>query len=223
MRRIGVLVLGAALVASSAAWGAEDSESGRRHIEHLAGCFEVTYRFAEDGVHDIFSEEYGLEEGLLEWLALETLSETAYRLTHMSVLENRVMPHFHEIWRYLPDEEGWQHEVWSRSAANPAKELRYTCSASWVHNTWSCHAGKAEKPFRDSGAPFGFDRTDYDYLDRDNTLLVTPEGWIHAQHNLKKRESGEVVAHELGWITYRRVDDQRCASAHEWLQQQRGE
>lgn len=223
MKRIDILMLGAALLSSAAVWGEEETASGRKHIEQLAGCFEVTYRFVEDGVHDMFSEEYGLEEGLLEWLALERLSETTYSLRHMSVLENRVMAHFHEIWRHLSDKEGWQHEVWRRSADNSEDELRYACSANWVQNTWSCHAGKAEKPFRDSGAPFGFDRTDYDYLDRDNTLLVTPEGWVHSQHNLKKRESGEVVAHELGWITYRRVDDQRCAPAHKWIQEQGGD
>ncbi len=77
-------------------------------------------------------------------------------------------------------------------------------------NRWECHAGQAPKPFRDSGAPFGFNRTDYDWLDRENILLVAENGWVQNEHNKKMKGPNTVVGYELGWITYRRIDDKEC-------------
>jgi hypothetical protein len=209
------------LIALAGHAGATTEQVNNRHLENLSGCFEVSYRFAEDGVHGIFSEEYGLDTTMLEWIGLDRPDAESYRLTHVAILENRVMSHFHEIWRHHPEKRTWQQSVWRQRPGDTERQLRYDCTAAWEQNLWSCRTGKAEKPFRDSGAPFGFDRTDYDYLDRHNTLLVTPEGWVHSQHNRKKRESGEVVAQELGWITYERVDDEkRCERGRDWLEKQ---
>lgn len=80
-------------------------------------------------------------------------------------------------------------------------------------NSWSCHAGRAPKPFRDDGAPFGFNREGYGWLDRTNTLLVAPEGWVQQEYNRKMNISGEVMSYELGWIVYRKVDDEACTAA----------
>jgi hypothetical protein len=80
-------------------------------------------------------------------------------------------------------------------------------------NKWECHAGEAQKPFRDSGAPFGFNRTDYGYLDRENTLLVTSNGWVQNEHNTKMSTSNAIVSYELGWITYRRLGEEACKMA----------
>lgn len=205
------LCLGLGLAAPGAAL-AEPSAPGASQVEKLAGCFAVTYRFAEDGVRDIFGEEYGLEEPVKEWIALEE-EEGDGRLTVMHYAigpDGDRRPHFHEVWTSRPDEDAWTQEVWSSSPDNPGRELRYRCTAPWEGNRWQCHAGKAAKPFRDDGAPFGFDRTDYSWLDRDNTVLVTDNGWVHSQSNEKVTEDGEVVGFELGWITYRRLADDRC-------------
>jgi len=32
------------------------------NVRKLAGCFAVTYQFAEDGNHDLFNKEYGLDK-----------------------------------------------------------------------------------------------------------------------------------------------------------------
>jgi hypothetical protein len=90
-------------------------------------------------------------------------------------------------------------------------------------NRWECHAGKAQKPFRDNGAPFGFNRTDYERLDRENTLLVTPKGWIQNEHNSKRSESGKIVSYELGWITYRRLEDAACKTAFDLFPRESGD
>ncbi|WP_157265227.1 DUF6607 family protein [Azohydromonas aeria] len=121
------------------------------------------------------------------------------------------MPHWHEVW--TPGPGGWTQAVYSRTPDNPERALRYQCTAPWSMNQWHCAAGRALKPFRDSGAPFGFKRTDYAVLDRTNTLLITPRGWIHNEHNLKLDANGRLVSHELGFITYRRLDEAQCRTS----------
>lgn len=182
-------------------------------LRHLSGCFEITYRFAEDGEHDMFSPEYGLEEPVTEWIGFERADDGRLVLVHVGIRQGRAVPHFHEVWEYEDVGERWRHEVWNRTPGNPDRTLRYACEGEWERNRWHCEAGRAGKPFRDTGAPFGFDRDDYDWLDRTNTLLVTPEGWIHDEHNRKMTEDGELVAYELGWIAYERVEESACGEA----------
>lgn len=177
--------------------------AGIENIEDLAGCFAVTYRFAEDGVHDLFNEDYGLDEPITEWVGLERDDGgDALTLLHASITDDgRAVPHWHEVWTPHPDDGTWTQEVWSRTPEHEDRELRYRCTAPWRLNRWQCHAGEAPKPFRDYGAPFGFSRADYDYLDRENILLATDEGWVQNEHNKKVAADGTVVSYELGWIT----------------------
>lgn len=182
-------------------------------ISRMSGCFEVTYRFVEDGEHDALSPEYGLEDPVVEWIGFERRDGGRLVLTHAALRQGRAVAHFHEEWRYGGGDGEWRHEVWDRTADDPERQLRYACESAWRMNRWECAAGRAGKPFRDSGAPFGFDRDDYDWLDRTNTLLVTPRGWVHAERNRKMTEGGEVVAHELGWITYERIEEDACGEA----------
>ena len=77
-------------------------------------------------------------------------------------------------------------------------------------NLWSCDIGAAPKPFRDSGAPFGHLRDDYDHLSRENSILSTPEGWVQSERNRKLAEDGQLVSYELGYIIYRKWDDATC-------------
>jgi hypothetical protein len=167
----------------------------------------------EDGVHGMFSEKYGLNEPIKEWIGFKQGDKDAFILQHVSIIGDRVDPHFHEVWRHHPDEKDWTQEVWSRSYKDEGRELRYQCTAPWKMNRWQCHAGKAPKPFRDSGAPFGFNRTDYEWLDRENILLVTPDGWVQDEHNRKMSASDTIVSYELGWIIYRRLEDEACKAA----------
>lgn len=195
---------------------ADPPERDMRLLHQMAGCFEVTYRFVEDGEHDSLSPDYGIEAPITEWIGFERTDDDEPLHTHVSMTEDgRLVPHFHEIWRYEPQHGQWRHEVWSRTPDDPDRELRYACHGTWEMNRWECAAGKARKPFRDSGAPFGFEREDYDWLDRTNFVLVTPRGWFHNQHNRKMRDENKLVAYELGWITYKRVERARCGQAPE--------
>lgn len=208
MGRTGALLCAGVLIAAPQAAGG----AAEQLIAEMAGCFEVTYRFAEDGEHDMFSDAFGLEEPITEWVGLERDGE-AMTLQHVSVTEDgRAVPHFHEVW--TPETGGaWLQEVWSSTPDDDDRELRYQCAAAWELNRWACDAGRSAKPFRDQGAPFGFDRPDYEWLDRDNTVLVTDGGWVHQQDNEKRDADGELVSNEVGWITYRRVAEEHCAAA----------
>jgi hypothetical protein len=53
-------------------------------------------------------------------------------------------------------------------------------------------------------------RTDYTWLDRNNTILVTPKGWVQSEQNRKLDGNGTMVSHELGFITYRKRTDSEC-------------
>jgi hypothetical protein len=191
-------------------------EEELRHLRNLSGCFTVTYTFFEDGKHDTLARGRPLGP-ITEWVGYREEKDGAYTLTHASITEgDRVVPHFHEIWRHFPRIGAWSQEVRRGAAAEegaPPQALRYACTAPWANNLWKCRAGEAPKPFRDSGAPFGHNRTDYDVLDRDNAVLVTPAGWVHNEHNRKMTDKDVVVAQELGWIEYRRIDAKQCAAA----------
>ena len=192
-------------------------EAPQREIDllrEMAGCFDVTYRYVEDGEHDSFGPDYQLDDPITEWVSFARREDGAVIQVHVSVTEDdRLVPHFHEIWDYRPDDGQWRHEVWEWTPDHPEREFRYSCHGSWEQYKWSCAAGRAEKPFRDSGAPFGFDRDDYDWLDRTNIVQVTPRGWVHNQHNRKMTDDAELVAYELGWITYEPVDTEQCRDA----------
>jgi hypothetical protein len=201
---LSIAAAGLVLPASAA-----DQPAGREHVLGLAGCYGVTYRFYEDGEHDYFNEAYGLGPEIKELITVVEDTPSEIALQHASINSEGVpVPHWHEVWRY--SEAGWIQTVYSRTPDDPLREQRYTCTAPWSLNQWQCRAGRATKPFRDDGAPFGFLRTDYEWLDRDNTLLVTPRGWVQSEHNRKMDEDGRLVSYELGFITYRKLDEAEC-------------
>ncbi len=212
------LGLGVVLAALGATWscgtptGQPDlrpvvGSTGTNAIQQLAGCFEVTWRFVEDGSHDIFSEDYGLTNPQKEWVSLRHTGEDSFELQHVLFVGPRPMPHWYEVWMRQSDTPNWTQEVWG-GTPGPDSEVRYGCTAPWVDNSWECHAGRAAKPLRD-------DERDYDWLDRRNIILVTPNGFVQNEHNRKMRASGDVVSSELGWITYTRLAEEQCAPATE--------
>jgi hypothetical protein len=93
---------------------------------------------------------------------------------------------------------GWTQSVHGRGPGDPERELRSRCTAPWSMNRWACDLGSAPKPFRDSGAPFGFMRENYSEFDRHTVLLVTPHGFVQSQDNRKLTNAGELVSYELG-------------------------
>ena len=168
------------------------------HIQNLQGCFQVSYRFVEDGIHD-----YEIK-GALEWITV-TQVPGRYVVTHYGLDGNTVTEHFKEHWTRLSDTR-WRQQIGSPEAP------RYTCESDVRFGQLRCASPGAAKPIRDRK------RTDYDLLNRVSTIQVTPAGWVQSEVNDKVTKDGKVVATEVGWIEYRRTPDeascQRAKALH---------
>ena len=171
-------------------------------IRNLSGCFKVTYRFVEDGARDTRFDNWEGEE-YFEWITLKNTESASLRLQHYGIAKGHAMKHWLEEWSETPDHS------WNQKVFNPSgTELRYECTAPVHFNQWRCRTDKAAKPFiRDRN------RTDYETLERENTLQITPKGWIQVEVNNKVDKNGVVVSNEVGWNEYLRVDESTCESA----------
>ncbi len=202
------MALAAAMVVLPAMAGAGEPP-GREQIRMLAGCHAVTYHFHEDGAHDYLNPELPPAVVTREYTHLAEDGPERIVLQHAMIgEEGQAMPHWHEEWTHGAG--GWTQSVYGRGPGDPERELRSRCTAPWSMNRWACDLGPSPRPFRDSGAPFGFMREDYAELDRQTVLLVTPHGSVHAQDNRKLTEAGDLVSYELRYIISRRFDDARC-------------
>ena len=167
-------------------------------LNHLAGCYKVSYRFVEDGAHDttIVGEFY-------EYVSFKN-TDTGFLFQHYGQQGSEVIKHWSENWSANAD--GSVKQV----VQSPSGKVRYTCEGQFQFNQFRCMVKDAPKPVRDS------ERKDYVTLDRDITLQITDKGWVQAQNDLKKDATGKAVSNEVGWNQYDRVDEKVCAPAIEF-------
>jgi hypothetical protein len=192
IQRVMLVVLTACLVAVLPSHRGAAAAEPHGVLQHLVGCFEVSYRFVEDGVHD-----KDIRGDLLEEITLEA-QDGGYAFQHYGIVKGRRLKHWREEWRHHPDNS------FTQTVIGPSEDPRYTCTAPFQFNQWRCATPGAPKPQRDR------ERTDYQTLDRENTLQITPKGWVQAENNVKRTATGVAVANELGWNEYRRVDEGHC-------------
>jgi hypothetical protein len=185
--------------ASSTAFAGSSNE----FFKNLSGCFNVSFEYKEEGRAPV------LIDGLFEWIApLQADPETS--LQHIGLTEGQAFKHWREEWKENSD------GTWSQKVIGPFGDFRYECSAPLENNKWRCAVKGAPKPRRDK------DRRDYLKLDRDNTLEVTPEGWVQTEENVKRDADGKAVSNEMGWNRYERVDNSHCAVAIEFMKRMNG-
>jgi len=158
-------------------------------LKQMAGCFEVSFNYVEDGDHDAFYQPV-LEESVVS-------SENPLVLSRTLIVDGLEQKHWSDEWTQI---EGRR---WQQKVVGPFGDFRYVCEGTWVMNQWSCEALRSPKPRRDQSRP-------YTYLDRVNTLQVNAKRWVHSQTNRKLKDDGELYSLELGWNLYQRVDDSRC-------------
>ena len=188
------LAIGASLVCAKAQAGTPED-----FVNNLSGCFKVSFRYVEDGKNDQQIEE------LNEWMAPEK-GESQTTIQHYGVVGGHAFKHWSEEWKKL------ENGTWYQKVIGPFGDFRYECAAKIEFNQWRCSVANAPKPRRDK------DRTDYVTLDRENTLQVTPKGWVQSENNVKRDKDGKAIANELGWNEYRRVDDKLCQPAIDLLE-----
>lgn len=160
--------------------------------EYIAGCFDVLYRFVEDGMND-----YGPTQ-VVERIERTTNDQGDAVFTHFQIGEGRAMKHFLETWQQT--EAG----SWMQTVSIPSGKTQYQCASAAIFSQWTCKVSVAPKPRRDAA------RTDYDYLERESSVQLTPSGWVQSERNVKRKSDGSAVANEVGWVEYRRVADMRC-------------
>ena len=163
-------------------------------LQQRGGCFDVSYRFVEDGAHDktIASS--------IEAIEVNVNGDTV-TLQNWGVWDGGRTKHWGEQWNQGTD--GLAMKV-----LGPSGLPRYFChQVQKLDKSLMCSAQHAPKPVRDSA------RTDYDYLNRENTVHVTPSGWVQTEFNKKYKQDGTLVTTEVGWIEYKRIDDFNCQSS----------
>lgn len=205
-------------------------------IKSLCGCYEVEFKYVETFSPD---NNYKLKDKYvakgLEWGGLVENSDKKLVIQRILVIDDSmVVKHWREDWTFQNTEvlqyshddiwkknrvaaekvQGqWQQSVWEVNDAP-----RYSGTALWVHQNgehfWK-NTADAPLPRREYTK-----RSDYNVMQRGNTIKITDTGWVHEQDNTKiirkDGKSDQVLVQEKGYNIYRKVDDKKCFAAKDW-------
>jgi len=173
---------------------ARAAENGEALIQKMAGCFAVSYRFVEDGTHDVDIH------GSFEEIENTRAADGALIFQHAGILNNKKFRHLKEEWRALPG------DFWEQKVFGPSGAFRYECHGRFENGQLRCLAPASPKPVRDR------ERKDYATLDRENTIQITDKGWVQSERNIKRDAQGLEVSREVGWVEYRKSEKANCAA-----------
>jgi hypothetical protein len=204
------------------------------HIKAMAGCFEVTFQYADTKV---MSSEYTSKPAkrsqAIEWVVVDIDQPERIELQHVLVSGPAMIKHWRQIWVYegtdVTEYRGLERHAlvrldaeavagrWTQVVTNVDDAPRYGCTGEWSTQAkepeWACTVD-APLPRREKE-----NRHEYDILTRTNIHRIVSDGWDHDQRNVKVRLDGDTrrpLAREFGHNTYRRVDDAQCAEAVAW-------
>jgi len=227
-------ILLAALLPVSLSAAAQLQE-GKKNIEKLCGCFDVTFKYAETFSPDSSYKFHPREDlqGLELVLPIETTDKKIV-LQHLLLAgENFIVKHWREDWtyetpvlyNYIGDKKWVKQELpaadtkgkWTQTVWEVDDGPRYQGISAWVVNNnkiyWE-NTANAPLPRREYTT-----RSDYNILKRNNRIIITDSSWIHEQDNDKIVRNGQaekLIAQEKGINKYVRVKDSECASARTW-------
>ncbi|CAL2095881.1 conserved exported protein of unknown function [Tenacibaculum sp. 190524A02b] len=234
------LIVGSLVLLSSVTINAQKKKD-KEAIKKMCGCFEVTFNFAETfnySKDSLYKPSKNKVAKALEWAGLIEDETNKVSIQHLLQVGNPAKPSIVKHWRqdwvyqntdfymYNGDNE-WLYETkpksavkkqWTQKVYQVDDSPRYEGSGSWVHidgkSYWE-NTTDAPLPRREYTK-----RSDYNVTVRGNRHEITDYGWLHDQDNKKViRKKGEddfVLAHEKGYNTYVKVDDNRCKAAQEW-------
>jgi len=212
------------------------SEKDVESIKSFCGCFDVDFKYAE-----IFRSDsnYKLTKPYLakatEWVEIIEEQKNKLVLQHLLVInDSTIIKHWREDWIYqntsllnYKQSFTWQKASldpqsvkgqWTQSVWEVSDEPRYQGSATWIHadgkNYWQ-NTTDAPLPRREYTQ-----RSDYNVLNRTNTLWITANGWTHEQDNKKiirkEGNADSLLVMEKGYNIYVKTSDAKCASAKKW-------
>jgi len=213
-------------------------EQDRNAILAMAGCYEVSFNFAETfnySTDENYRPSPVKHEKGLEVVKIVTNEADKIVLQHLLIVgpphAQQVIKHWRQDWLfentdfyvYEGDNQWSFHSLpkaqvkgqWTQKVYQIDDSPRYEGSATWVHvdgkSTWenTTPAPLARREYTQ--------RNDYNVLLRTNTHKITKEGWIHDQDNDKLiRTPGQkdrVLAREKGTNIYTRVADEKGKAA----------
>lgn len=211
----------------------------REAIRAQQGCYKVTFQYADtETLHEDYAPRPPKRSEAIEWVHLEADSQDHIILQHVLVSGPAMIKHWRQEWRYeetaalrYEGRGAWRWEAvapeaaagtWTQIVTNVDDAPRYTCAAVWElraqQASWSCTT-PSPLPRREKDL-----RHDYDILERTNTHHISPQGWVHEQHNTRVRLDGDTavpLSTEYGFNTYERIPDDQCQEAIDWWPGQR--
>src|SRR5688572_27812325 len=96
--------------------------SAPAQVQNLSGCFNASYRFVEDGKHDLEIT------GAIEEILFEERADGSFYLQHYGIWQGEKYKHFGEQWFPLAGGH-WKQVVYS-----PSGSVRYECVSPFVFN-----------------------------------------------------------------------------------------
>jgi hypothetical protein len=212
----------------------------KKAILKMCGCFEINFKFIETFNYSEYDDYRGSDEYesyALE-LALPIVNEkNKISIQHLlivgSVDEKYVIKHWRQDWLYqnyhlfkYEGERLWKSKKidrksvrgqWTQKVYQVDDSPRYEGTSSWVHvdgkSFWE-NETMAPLPRREYTK-----RDDYNIMRRGNRHEITDNGWVHKQNNskiIKTDYESIILADEIGYSPYTRVNYDRCKLALDW-------
>ncbi len=208
-------------------------------IKAMCGCHSVKFDYAEtfssDTTYELYDQYHASAPA--EWIFVDEETEDKIVIQHILVINDTIIiKHWRQDWIYqnqdlfrFTGERNWKHvqlstsEIigqWTQSVYQVDDSPRYQGTATWVHvdgkHFWE-NTTDAPLPRREYTK-----RSDYNIMQRTNKHILTDNGWMHEQDNLKIArdiENETIIVAEKGWNAYTKIDDSRCEAGKKWWEE----
>lgn len=217
-------------------------DQDREAIKSLAGFYKVTFNYAETFSPD---DDYKFHDrhrsSAKEWAVILEDSPKKIVIQHLLVMrgDSMIIKHWREDWTYEDPQilvydknDTWKKVTlsanetkgkWTQKVYQVDDSPRYQAIGTWVHvdgkHQWQSNSD-SPLPRREYT-----ERSDYNVLNRGNTLYLTPKGWMFEQDNKKilRTENGDkLLAMEKGMEEFVKTDPKSFGYAQTWWKQQQG-
>lgn len=219
--------------------GISEFEKDRRAILSMAGTYRTSFNFLETAA---LRENYKIDRPYRSWATeyIEVLEDSGdfISLQHILVMYfinekgeksgPHVSKHWRQDWKYedmtvleFKGRSTWEKRTlgknkasgkWTQAVYQVDDSPRYESLGDWEHDE-NYSRWQSEKTWRPLPRREFSVRSDYDVLAGINIQIITPEGWIHEQHNLKleldekcqPEKKSPYIARELGVNRYEKI------------------
>ncbi|RZK43878.1 MAG: hypothetical protein EOO90_01070 [Pedobacter sp.] len=215
-------------------------DQDREAIKALAGFYKVTFNYAETFSPD---DDYKFHDrhrsSAKEWALILEDSPKKIVIQHLLVMrgDSMIIKHWREDWTYEDNQilafdknDTWKKVTlspeqtkgkWTQKVYQVDDSPRYQAIGTWVHvdgkHQWQSNSD-SPLPRREHS-----ERSDYNVLNRGNTLYLTKTGWMFEQDNKKiiRSASGDkLLAMEKGLEEFIKTDAKSFGYAQKWWKEQ---